>query len=325
MLAFIIPYRDREKDLEFFDNHMKNIVLEGKKEFVDYLLYYIHQNDERPFNRGAMKNIGFLFLKEKYPEKYKSMTIIFNDIDTMPLYKNTIDYNTIQGVVKHHFGYNHCLGGIVSINALDFETINGFPNLWSWGTEDVSLYKRCLKNNYNVDRTHFTFLFSIHNNVVADKFIVRSSCNNKLYSKIEMDKFSCFNNNINGIIDIKNLNYKEENNMIHINNFDTKYPHSNFDDMLWHDISKTGRGEIMDKLFTGINESKISLDNFFNLLESNVSKNNSNDINMLSNYKIDNVLKLKKFNDNNKNNMPKVGKSSNSNNSLFNFSFEQKM
>ena len=95
MLAFVIPYRNREKELLFFNEHMKNEILNDMKENIDYVIYFIHQKDKRPFNRGAMKNIGFLIIKEKFPETYKSMTIIFNDIDTLPKKKKIIKQQVV--------------------------------------------------------------------------------------------------------------------------------------------------------------------------------------------------------------------------------------
>ena len=49
-VIFIVPYRDREQQLSFFQRHMKYI-LEDKK---DHKIYYSHQCDKRDFNRGGM-------------------------------------------------------------------------------------------------------------------------------------------------------------------------------------------------------------------------------------------------------------------------------
>ena len=91
-LVFIIPYRDREQQYNFFNRHMKYILEDVK----DYKILFIHQKDKRSFNRGALKNIGFLIEKNLYPDHYKNITLIFNDIDTMPFTKNFFDFSTIR-------------------------------------------------------------------------------------------------------------------------------------------------------------------------------------------------------------------------------------
>ena len=147
---FIVPYRNRKEHKFFFCNQM-NFILNGE---TDYEIYFSHQFDERPFNRGATKNIGFLKMKETYPNDYKNITFIFNDIDTLPFHK-IFEYETTKGIVKHYYGFEYALGGIVVIKGEDFERTNGYPNFWGWGNEDTVFQTRCLKNKLIIDRKLF--------------------------------------------------------------------------------------------------------------------------------------------------------------------------
>jgi len=147
---FIVPYRNRLQHKFFFSNQMSFLL---EKE-TDYEIYFIHQNDPRPFNRGAMKNIGFIAMKEKYPDHYKDITFIFNDVDTLPFHK-LFDYQTVKGTVKHYYGFETALGGIVVIKGFDFELINGYPTYWGWGMEDACLQKRCQYLKLKIDRSQF--------------------------------------------------------------------------------------------------------------------------------------------------------------------------
>ena len=195
-LVFIVPYRDRVQHQQFFANHMK-IVLEDM-EPGSCKIYYIHQTDSREFNRGAMKNIGFLAMKAKYPNDYQNITFVFNDVDTMPFSKNFLNYETESGVVKHFYGYDFSLGGIVSIKGSDFEKVLGFPNFWAWGFEDNLLQKRVLAANIVIDRGQFY--------PIMDKNIIQMKDGlERLVNRGEFDRYMADTNE--GLQSINTLNY----------------------------------------------------------------------------------------------------------------------
>jgi len=148
--VFIVPYRNRPQQKFFFSKYMTFLL----EDMCEYDVYFSHQSDARHFNRGATKNIGFLAMKQKYPNHYKNMTFIFNDVDTMPFYK-IFDYETVPNVIKHYYGFKYTLGGIVVIKGGDFEKINGFPNFWGYGMEDNCLQKRAEMFALKIDRTNF--------------------------------------------------------------------------------------------------------------------------------------------------------------------------
>ena len=147
---FIVPYRNRVQHKFFFCKYM-SFILEDKD---DYEIFFSHQCDARTFNRGAIKNIGFIAARNKYPEHYKDITFIFNDVDTIPFSK-IFDYETNHGIVKHYYGFKYALGGIVVMKGSDFEKTNGFPCFWGWGMEDNVLQKRCDRVGLKVDRSVF--------------------------------------------------------------------------------------------------------------------------------------------------------------------------
>lgn len=163
---FIIPYRDRINDKAAFLENMKNL-LEDSALSDPYEIYFAHQCDIRPFNRGAMKNIGFMAMRAKYPDTYKNITFIFHDVDTWPTKKGLIDYSTTAGIVKHFYGFKFALGGMFAIKGADFEKSKGFPNFWGWGIEDNAMNDRCLAVGLVIDRNQF---YDINDQRIARAF-----------------------------------------------------------------------------------------------------------------------------------------------------------
>ena len=148
-IIIIVPYRERKTQKFFFSKHMEYIL-----EDINYEIYFVHQSDDKPFNRGAIKNIGFIAIKNKYPNEYENITFVFHDIDTLPFDK-ILDYETSIGFIKHFYGFEHSLGGIFSIKGKDFEYTLGFPTFWGWGQEDTIMQERCLHSGITIDRSQF--------------------------------------------------------------------------------------------------------------------------------------------------------------------------
>jgi hypothetical protein len=214
-IVFIVPYRDRPEHLAYFKIHMITILEDMNP--TEYKILYIHQKDNRTFNRGAMKNIGFLYVKQIYPDAYKTITLVFNDVDTMPQTKNLLNYQTTSGVVKHFYGYTFTLGGIVSIMAEDFENTNGFPNYWAWGYEDNAFQKRVISRGLHIDRSQFYKILDkniLHFNDTLERIV-----NRKEFERY-MNEYKYSNTN-DGIITIWNLSYSENNNFVNVSNFRT--------------------------------------------------------------------------------------------------------
>jgi hypothetical protein len=210
-IVFIIPYRDRAEHKEFFSVYMKHVLEDIPK--TDYEIYYVEQKNTLPFNRGAMKNIGFLAIKYKYPDHYKDISFVFNDIDTVPYSKNIINYETTRGVVKHYYGFKFALGGIFSIKGCDYEMTNGFPNFWAWGGEDNYMQKRAQQAGLVIDRSCFFNILDKNILQLCDG-IKRLICRKEAATVVNMST-------MDGLITIRNLNYDFKDEYINVYNFET--------------------------------------------------------------------------------------------------------
>lgn len=216
-LIFIVPYRDRKNQKGLFVRQMR-YVLEDLP-IDSYKIYFAEQCDNRDFNRGAMKNIGFLAMKNKYPNDYKNITFVFNDVDTMPYTKNLLNYKTTPTNLKHFYGYNYTLGGIVSIMGSDYEKTLGFPNLWTWGFEDNLFQKRVIDSGINIDRSQFFIMGGNEIIQLADE----------VFKVINRDEFDRYMDNTNdGIHTIQSLEYSidDKSSSILITRFNTPFPNN---------------------------------------------------------------------------------------------------
>lgn len=144
-MHIIVPYRAgadqpwRAEQLEQFLNYMHQY-LKG----VQGQIWVVEQLGNKPFNRGALLNVGFMMANPR-----RGDTIILHDVDLLPSSSLYMYYN-YNGDSVHHIGRafsrydtDSYLGGVLSIPAKVFFEINGFPNdYWGWGGEDDELRER---------------------------------------------------------------------------------------------------------------------------------------------------------------------------------------
>lgn len=181
-LSIIVPYRNREQHLEVFLDSIKDKV----KENFDILV--VEQNDQKPFNRGKLSNIGFDY------KKNISNYFCFHDVDMIP---TDVDYSFTKTACHlaskvSQFNYKlpafHYCGGVILFNKEFFERINGYSNeYWGWGAEDTDLYCRIVTSKEDWHRRDCTFESLPHkSNFEKSEFDLNIK---KLYSqyKFELD------------------------------------------------------------------------------------------------------------------------------------------
>ena len=145
----IIPYRAREKHLEYY---IENTVPLLKKHMPNSKVVVIEQDwNNKLFNRGYLLNIGV--------KEYENKTIhcMTHDVDINPYEETIIKYyvdpiadNAIKGIYTSKC---NTLGGIIKFQSKTFFLINGFPNnIWGWGQEDKALQNRAEFKKINISK-----------------------------------------------------------------------------------------------------------------------------------------------------------------------------
>ena len=177
-LALIVPYRDRQKQLNVFLPHMKKFLsrkaqrelyagvshkkISGKFEsffpLEDYDIFIIEQMDEYPFNRGMLINSCVKLIPEEYDY------FVFQDIDLLPTNDNVhygYEKQPVHMASKFEknvkLPYFEYIGGCLKISRKQFEFINGFSNeYWGWGFENLDLLQRMRKFDVLIELdTHY--------------------------------------------------------------------------------------------------------------------------------------------------------------------------
>lgn len=155
-LCIIVPYRDRVRHINKFLPHYQRLL-------PDAYFCVVEQSIHGEFNRGKIKNIGFL----ECPDfDYYA----FHDVDM--LVQGVPDYSypdkpTLCATNASQFNWQmpfpEYFGGVVLFNKQDFITCNGYSNNFSgWGGEDNELYYRVAACNLEIAHRSHRYLSLPH-------------------------------------------------------------------------------------------------------------------------------------------------------------------
>lgn len=221
MIVVITPYRDRPRQKDTFISHMRAFL---EEKGIPYIIVIAEQSDDgRPFNRGAMKNIGYLEVK-----KFLKATIIDDshvvyvnqDIDVLPKSQECIYAIPNEDTVYNPYGVKQCLAKIHMQSSKVMETSNGYPNnYWAWGLEDVCMQARAESHGFKIDRTNFEWLGT--NNLWLEQDdegpprVAGLEKNHEIYRHESVKREVCWENGLN-TIRYNILKLLANNNVIHL-------------------------------------------------------------------------------------------------------------
>uniref|UniRef100_A0A182PCQ2 Beta-1,4-N-acetylgalactosaminyltransferase n=1 Tax=Anopheles epiroticus TaxID=199890 RepID=A0A182PCQ2_9DIPT len=151
--AIIIPYRQRERQLNQFLIYMHNYL---RRQRIHYRIFVIEQYDPKPFNRAKLFNIGAMIaVGFDYP------CLVLHDVDLMPMNLGHLyacsrkprHMCSSLDVFRYNLPYRGLFGGAVAIESSVYLNINGMSNMFSgWGGEDDDLYGRLQNKQIEICR-----------------------------------------------------------------------------------------------------------------------------------------------------------------------------
>jgi len=168
-LNIVVPYRDREAHLNAFVPLVRAYFARDKVDKdIPYRVLIIEQEKGLPFNRGALKNIGFVIGRDQ------SDYTCFHDIDYLPVWADYSWSDRPTAIVWHgaetrpwSLKYPQRRTGnkledffgavVLTPNAL-FQQVNGYANTyWGWGWEDTDIKRRYQSAGITVTRRKGSF------------------------------------------------------------------------------------------------------------------------------------------------------------------------
>lgn len=214
-LSIIIPYRDRKIALDIL---IPNLIGYLKKQVENYEIIIVEQDDNNPFNKGKLNNIGFKLKSED------STYVCFHDVDLIPEFSDYSYPETPSHLSSHcsQFAYvnipDKIMGGVILFQNEHYEKVNGFSNEYEgWGKEDDDLYLRCEREILTPYKHPFGRYYSVpHKHRVIDEKNLHEK-NGKRYGEFSEGKIDIKNDGITTLSEYK------INEVININSFIKHY------------------------------------------------------------------------------------------------------
>lgn len=141
-IAIIIPFRNRDRHLDYFLQYMHPIL---QRQQAEYKIYVVNQYGMDTFNKDKLMNVGYVEAVKDGFECYS-----FHDVDVV-LTNDNCPYKCMDKPVHlahsiDKFGgliYTDYFGGALAMSKEQFERINGMSNIfWGWGGEDDDIVYR---------------------------------------------------------------------------------------------------------------------------------------------------------------------------------------
>ena len=150
-LGIVVPYRKRPGHLRKFRDAISTYLKD-----TQYELIIVEQNDDLPFNRGKLLNIGFQQATRKLCDY-----VVFHDIDMLPI---DVDYSYSDVPIHLATGFSNSdreifdtyFGGVTLFPVDLFKKVNGYSNeYWGWGFEDDDLLMRLTEQHIFTDTIYY--------------------------------------------------------------------------------------------------------------------------------------------------------------------------
>ncbi len=172
-IAIITIYRndinnERLKQKRLFTYYMTKLF----KNYGNYTIIVVEQNNIDKFNIGILKNIGFDYLTNTIKKKFDNY--IFTDIDMIPnsdlieyYFKITDGLNSLASKGTRYSSKTNenkiFFGACISMSGEIFKKINGYPNnyIFGWGGEDEQLGMNAINEKINIYSNKYGELIDI--------------------------------------------------------------------------------------------------------------------------------------------------------------------